>query len=49
MKMLARMVMAVPTAEETMEVEMKLVAWTAAVEKLLGEMVVAQEVWRYER
>jgi hypothetical protein len=48
-KMLARMVMAVPTAEETLEVEMKLAAWTAAVEKLLGEMVVAQEGWRYER
>ncbi len=41
--------MAVPTAEETKEVEMKLAAWTAAVEKLLGEMVVAQEGWRYER
>jgi hypothetical protein len=50
MKMLARMVMAVPTAkEETLEVEMKLAAWTAAVEKLLGEMVPAQEGWRYER
>jgi hypothetical protein len=44
--MLARRVMAELMA---MEVEMKLAAWTAAVEKLLGEMVMAQVGWRYEQ
>ena len=43
-------VLAVPTAEEEMlVVGMKMAAWTAAVEKLLGEMVPAQKGWRYER
>jgi hypothetical protein len=42
--------LAVPTAEEEMlVVGMKMAAWTAAVEKLLGEMVPAQKGWRYER
>jgi hypothetical protein len=49
MKMLARRVMAEPTAKEAMEVEMKLAAWTVAVEKLLGEMVMAQVGWRFEK
>ncbi len=41
MKKLATRMMAGPMAMEAVEVEMKLAAWTVAVERLLGEMVMA--------
>jgi hypothetical protein len=40
-KNLAKRMMAGPMAMGTVEVEMKLVAWVVAIERLLGEMVMA--------
>jgi hypothetical protein len=48
-KKLVKRMMAGPMAMEAVQVEMKLAAWTVAVERLLGEMVMALVEWRYER
>jgi hypothetical protein len=49
MRQLAKRMTAGPMAMEVVRVEMKLAAWMMAIERLLGEVVIAQVGWRFER